>query len=94
MKTIDIKFEKVCREMEIIENEAGILMNNHRKNIARYIINHFVNEHLPPAEKKEPLFSIPKDLKDDSTVKGTGEVERGPGVDILGPAIPEKTPKG
>lgn len=88
MKTIDIKFEVVCREMELIENESGILMNNHRKNIARYIINHFTREHIPPLKKSEPPFSIPKDLKDDSPIESSGEVERGPGVDVLGPPLP------
>jgi hypothetical protein len=98
MKTIDIKYDAVCREMELIENEAGIMMNNHRKAITRYIINHFTREHIPPLKSNDPPFTIPKELQDDSTIgstiESTAAVVRSEGVDLLGPPLPETVIKG
>jgi hypothetical protein len=87
MKTLDIKFHDVVKEMEKIENEAGIQLNNHRKNIARHIINHFVKEHIPKLKPKDPPFIIPKELQDDTEIESSGDIIRSEGTDILGQKI-------
>jgi hypothetical protein len=87
MKTLDIKFNDVVKEMEKIENEASISFNNHRKNIARHIINHFTKEHIPKLKPKDPPFIIPKELQDDTEIESSGEVIRSEGTDVLGQAV-------
>jgi len=83
MKTVDIKYEQVVREMEQIENEASIQFNNTRKVIARWVINHFTKEHIPPIKEPEPKFTIPKEMQDDPPIESPAETMWSEGPDVL-----------
>lgn len=80
---VDIKYKQVVQEMENIENEAGIKFDNHRKLIARWVINHFTKEHIPPLKEQEPKFTIPKEMQDAFPIESPAEVMRSKGTDVL-----------
>lgn len=88
MKIVDIKYHQVVQEMEDIENEAGICFNTHRKQIARWVINHFTKEHIPPLKQKPVPFTILKEMQDETTITSSVEIMGSEGTDVLRLPLP------